>query len=61
MSSTANFIAVGLGASSGRMFVGQWNATRFRLDELHRFSNGPVAGIRGEAVLPATISGAFRR
>lgn len=40
---TANFIAVDLGASSGRVLVGQWDGRRFRLEELHRFSNGGVS------------------
>ena len=46
MSETTHFIAVDLGASNGRMFVGQWDGARFRLDELHRFPNGPVT-VRG--------------
>ncbi len=41
-----NFVAVDLGASSGRLMVGQWDGRRFALDELHRFSNGGV-GVHG--------------
>lgn len=37
-----NFIAVDLGASSGRVLLGQWNGTRFDLCELHRFPNVPM-------------------
>ena len=37
-----NFIAVDLGASNGRVLVGRWDGTRFHLQELHRFPNGPV-------------------
>ena len=42
MSHTANFVAVDLGASSGRLMVGRWNGDCFQLDELHRFSNTGV-------------------
>jgi rhamnulokinase len=41
MSTTANFIAVDLGASNGRVLVGEWDGVRFGLRELHRFPNGP--------------------
>ena len=40
--SKADFIAVDLGASSGRVLLGQWDSERFALSELHRFINGPV-------------------
>jgi rhamnulokinase len=43
MSDTTNFLAIDLGASSGRVIVGRWDGQRFALHELHRFSNGPVA------------------
>ena len=43
MNGAANFIAVDLGASSGRVLVGGWDGERFVLDELHRFSNGGVS------------------
>ncbi|MFL5804122.1 MAG: rhamnulokinase family protein [Roseiflexaceae bacterium] len=42
MSETSNFLAIDLGASSGRVMLGQWNGERFELRELHRFPNGPV-------------------
>ncbi|HEX6288359.1 MAG TPA: rhamnulokinase family protein [Herpetosiphonaceae bacterium] len=46
MSETANFLAVDLGASSGRVMLGRWvgahGAQRFDLHELHRFPNGAV-------------------
>src|SRR5436190_14806629 len=46
MSDTANFLAIDLGASSGRVILGQYagatGAQRFELHELHRFWNGPV-------------------
>ena len=42
MTSTTNFLAADLGASSGRLMVGRWNGRTFALDELHRFPNGPV-------------------
>lgn len=39
---TTNFLAIDLGASSGRVMLGRWDGRRFTLDELHRFANGPV-------------------
>jgi rhamnulokinase len=42
MSDTSNFLAIDLGASSGRVMAGQWDGQRFALHELHRFPNGPV-------------------
>jgi rhamnulokinase len=38
----SHFVAVDLGASSGRLVVGHWDGRRFSLDELHRF---PHAGV----------------
>ena len=42
----SHFVAVDLGASSGRSMVGHWDGRRFTLDELHRFPNGGVS-LRG--------------
>ncbi len=42
MTATANFLAVDLGASGGRVMVGRWDGERFSLEALHRFANGPV-------------------
>ena len=42
MKHTANFVAADLGASSGRLMIGQWNGRSFTLDELHRFPNSGV-------------------
>jgi len=39
---TANFLAIDLGASSGRVVLGRWDGRCFALQELHRFANGPV-------------------
>lgn len=44
--SGAGFVAVDLGASSGRVMLGRWGADRVTLHELRRFPNGPVA-VRG--------------
>ncbi len=41
------FVAVDLGASSGRLMVGSWDGRRFGLEELHRFANGGVAVLGG--------------
>jgi rhamnulokinase len=38
----SHFVAVDLGAASGRLMVGHWDGRRFTLDELHRFPNGGV-------------------
>ena len=37
------YLAVDLGAESGRVMAGLWNGKRLRLEEIHRFPNGPVA------------------
>ena len=42
MTSTANFLAIDLGASSGRVLLARWDGSRFAIQELHRFANGPV-------------------
>ena len=36
------YIGIDLGAESGRVMAGLWNGKRIRLEELHRFPNGPV-------------------
>jgi len=43
MNDAAHFLAIDLGASSGRLLVGQWDGSRFSLEELHRFSNCGVS------------------
>ena len=43
MKQTANFLAIDLGASNGRVLLGRWDGQRFDLHELHRFANGPVS------------------
>ncbi len=37
------YLAVDVGAESGRVIAGRWNGRRIRLEEIHRFPNGPVA------------------
>jgi rhamnulokinase len=37
-----NFLALDLGAESGRAMLGQFDGARLRLAEAHRFANGPV-------------------
>jgi rhamnulokinase len=46
MRDAMKFVAVDLGASSGRVMVGAWDGRRFALEELHRFANGGVS-VRG--------------
>jgi rhamnulokinase len=36
------YLAVDLGAESGRVMAGLWNGRKIRLEEVHRFPNGPV-------------------
>src|SRR5512138_634590 len=36
------YLAVDLGAESGRVMAGIWNGKSLRLEEVHRFPNGPV-------------------
>lgn len=54
MSQTANFIAIDIGASSGRVILGRWDGTRFALQELHRFPNG---GIEEQGSLHWNVAG----
>lgn len=42
MAATANFLAADLGASNGRVLLGRWDGSRFDLEVLHRFENGPT-------------------
>ena len=36
------YLAIDLGAESGRVMAGLWNGNSIRLEEVHRFPNGPV-------------------
>ena len=36
------YLGIDLGAESGRIMAGAWNGGIMRVEELHRFSNGPV-------------------
>jgi rhamnulokinase len=40
--STSDYLALDLGAESGRGFLGKFDGERLVLDEVHRFPNGPV-------------------
>jgi rhamnulokinase len=42
MTSTKSFLAIDLGAASGRVMLGRWDSERFALQELRRFANQPV-------------------
>ena len=42
MTGTRNYLAVDLGAESGRTIVGSLDGDRLSLTETHRFANGPV-------------------
>ena len=36
------YLAIDLGAESGRVMAGLWNGKTIRLEEVHRFPNSPV-------------------
>lgn len=42
MTNTKNFLAVDLGAESGRAVLGRFDGEQLSLHEIHRFPNGPV-------------------
>src|SRR5438270_4773045 len=42
MPQTTDYLALDLGAESGRGLIGRFDGERLTLDEVHRFPNGPV-------------------
>ncbi len=40
MSEEVHFLAIDIGASSGRVILGRWDGSRFTLEDIHRFANG---------------------
>lgn len=42
MPTNSVYLAIDLGAESGRVMAGLWNGKTLRLEEVHRFPNGPV-------------------
>lgn len=42
MSDEKSYIAIDLGASSGRAILGRFNGAALELEEIHRFENGPI-------------------
>ena len=42
MSKTCNYLALDLGAESGRGLLGRFDGQHLALEETHRFPNGPV-------------------
>ena len=42
MAATSNYLALDLGAESGRGLLGRFDGERLELEEVHRFPNGPV-------------------
>ena len=38
----SNYLAIDLGAESGRVIFGQLKAGKFTMKEVHRFSNGAI-------------------
>ena len=43
LETSRTYLAVDLGASSGRVVAGRFDGRQLRLDEVHRFANGPTA------------------
>jgi rhamnulokinase len=43
MSATGNYLAIDLGAESGRAVIGRYDGERLTLTPIHRFANGPVS------------------
>lgn len=43
MRTTRDFLAIDLGAASGRVMLGAWNGEQISLSELHRFTHAPVS------------------
>lgn len=42
MADTKQYIAVDLGAESGRVMLGTVSDSTLELEEIHRFGNGPI-------------------
>jgi rhamnulokinase len=42
MANTSDYLALDLGAESGRGLLGKFDGERLTLDEIHRFPNGPI-------------------
>src|SRR5271166_5704780 len=42
MAATTDYLALDLGAESGRGLLGRFDGRQLALEEIHRFSNGPV-------------------
>ena len=42
MTPSVGYVAVDLGAESGRVVLGRFDGERFALEEVHRFPNVPV-------------------
>jgi rhamnulokinase len=49
---TQNYLALDLGASGGRAIIGRFDGERLTLEEVHRFTNGPVhlPSVRGDSL-----------
>ena len=42
MATTTDYLALDLGAESGRGLLGRFDGEQLALEEMHRFPNGPV-------------------
>ncbi len=42
MAKTSDYLALDLGAESGRGMLGKFDGGRLTLEEVHRFPNGPI-------------------
>ena len=61
MGATADYLAIDLGASSGRGMLGSFDGQRLSLREVHRFANGPVNSASGPCWDASALFGEIKR
>ena len=53
MAATIDYLALDLGAESGRGLLGRFDGSQLALEEIHRFPNGPVQAARHTVLGPS--------
>ncbi len=61
MAKSKKYIAVDLGAESGRIMLGSVSTDKLTLEEIHRFSNGPIEEGRVGLAPPSSLRWDFNR